>query len=209
MDFHDNEYILADSLREGDKKAYEYVFDTYYTSLVDYAWRILHDEEAAEDIVQSLFMKIYEERETLTFSPPLKPYLFSSVYKRCLNELRHKKIVDAFVDKSIIDFYSRQVIQTPDEEINMRMKEVKKYLDEAVEALPTKCRDIYRLKYEQGLSNAEIAEMYAISPKTVEAQTTKALSRLRKDLAWLLFAITALNAGYDDIISRFAMQVPA
>ena len=149
MDFHDNEYILADSLREGDKKAYEYVFDTYYTSLVDYAWRILHYEEAAEDIVQSLFMKIYEERETLTFSPPLKPYLFSSVYKRCLNELRHKKIVDAFVDKSIIDFYSRQVIQTPDEEINMRMKEVKKYLDEAVEALPTKCRDIYRLKYEQ------------------------------------------------------------
>ena len=84
MDFHDNEYILADSLREGDKKAYEYVFDTYYTSLVDYAWRILHDEEAAEDIVQSLFMKIYEERETLTFSPPLKPYLFSSVYKLSL-----------------------------------------------------------------------------------------------------------------------------
>ena len=82
-------------------------------------------------------------------------------------------------------------------------------LDEAVEALPTKFSNIYRLKYDQGLSNAEIAEMYDISPKTVEAQTTKALSRLRKDLEWLLFAITALNAGYDDIISQFAMQVPA
>ncbi|HEY9551513.1 MAG TPA: RNA polymerase sigma-70 factor, partial [Prevotella sp.] len=169
---YNNESLLSQDLSKGVQQAFVFLFDTYYKSLVDYAWRILHDEDTAQDIVQSVFLKFYENHEAFSFSPPLKPYFYRTVYNKCLNEMRRQRIVNKYADNNLLNFYLKEVLQTPKAEMDLQGKEIMQYIHEAVSHLPERCREIYELKYDKSLSNKEIAQQLNISVKTVEAQTT-------------------------------------
>lgn len=183
-DYKDDK-LLTSHLRDGNEKAFEYLFDTYFEMLVDYAIRLIHNEDVAMDMVQTVFVKLYDGRANLSTQSSLRYYLYKAVYHQCLNELRRQRIMAGYMEAGDCEFYLKEVLQTPDEEMTLQGKELAHYIEEAVRTLPQRCREVYLLKFAEGLHNKEVAERLGISAKTVEAQTTKALSHLRNELAWL------------------------
>ena len=191
-DFQDSDRLVK-SLRSGEERAFVYLFDNYYDGLVNYAGRIVREAELANDLVQSTFCKLYEERKGLDVRLSIKSYLYKSVYNSCLNAIKHQKVVRNYIDREMLDFYFEEVVQRPEVEVELLEQDLRKALDEAVDRLPERCREVFVLSKMEELSNKEIADRLNISVKTVEAQMTKALSRLRKDLEWLLCVIFITN----------------
>ena len=195
MNMHpfDNHDVLLEALRKGEEKAFEYLFDRYYEGLLNYAGRIVRETELAHDLVQETFCKLYEDHARLNIHLSIKSYLYKSVYNSCLNEIKHQKVVSNYADRELLDFYFSEIVQTPEAELALLGEDINNALREAIDKLPERCREVFMLSKMEELSNKEIAERLGISVKTVEVQMTKALSRLRKELEWLLSLIFFVN----------------
>ena len=183
----DNHDVLLEALRKGEEKAFEYLFDRYYEGLLNYAGRIVRETELAYDLVQETFCKLYEDHANLNIHLSIKSYLYKSVYNSCLNEIKHQKVVSNYADRELLDFYFSEA------ELALLGEDINNALREAINKLPERCREVFMLSKMEELSNKEIAERLGISVKTVEIQMTKALSRLRKELEWLLSLIFFVN----------------
>lgn len=190
--YEDTGQLMA-SLKEGHENAFAYVFKEYYGVLLNYASRILHDAEVANDLVQEVFCRLYEKRGELRGEIDLKPYLYRIVYNDCLNVIKHRNIEQNYVNGELLDFYFSKVIETPEAELALQSEELREAVQVAIQKLPVRCQEIFVLSKIEGLSNKEIAERLGISVKTVENQMTVALSKLRKELEWLLFLIFLSN----------------
>ena len=189
----DNHDVLLEALRKGEEKAFEYLFDRYYEGLLNYAGRIVRETELAHDLVQETFCKLYEDHASLNIHLSIKSYLYKSVYNSCLNEIKHQKVVRNYADREVLDFYFSEIVQAPEAELTLQNEDIRKALEEAISKLPERCREVFVLSKVEELSNKEIAEKLNISVKTVEVQMTKALSRLREELEWVLCIIFFVN----------------
>lgn len=183
----DIDVTLLKQMRDGDEKAFKKLFDKYYTPLTIYADKMLNDEDTASDIVQSLFMSIYENRTDIEVKK-VRSFLFQSVHNRCLNEIKHQKIKSN---------YEGQTLEMADEasmgvdEI-VEVAELEARLANAIKELPTQCRIIFEKSRFDGKTNAEIADELSLSKRTVETQISKALKILREVLGHLYIAIAIL-----------------
>lgn len=169
----DNE--LLEAVARADERAFRVLFDRYYAPLTIYASRMLHDDDAATDVVQSFFVALYEQCRTLSVSN-VRSFFFQSVHNRCLNELKHHKVRDAYAEYTI----ATETEQTEDIEEGIYASELEAQLANAIEQLPVQCRRIFKMSRFDDLSNAEIAERLDLSKRTVETQISKALQSLRK-----------------------------
>lgn len=181
------------SLRKGDEKAFSDVFRLYYPDLFNYAGRIIRDEEQAKDVVQEVFCRLFENRLQLDVKTSLKSYLYKSVYNQCMDLIRHWKAVRGYESEKALDVYLDEIIQLPEAELRLLNQETGDAIQQAIERLPERCREVFCLSKLEGLSNKEIAERLGISVKTVENQMTTALKRLRKDLEWLLLVFLFMH----------------
>lgn len=193
MHLFDDHNVLLKALQKGEEKAFEYIFNHYYDGLLNYAGHIVGETELANDLVQETFCKLYEGHADLNIHLSIKSYLYKSVYNSCLNELKHRKVVNNYVDREMLNFYFSEIIQTPEAELALLDEDINNALQEAIDKLPERCREIFVLSKMDEMSNKEIAEHLNISVKTVEIQMTKALSRLRMELEWLLCVIFITN----------------
>ena len=185
---------LIEDIREGKENAFAHVFKLYYGALLNYAGRILRDTELANDLVQETFCRFYENRQKLNVSISLKSYLYKSVYNACLDVIKHRKVEAEYLNRELLDFYFSKVIQTPEAELALQNEELREAVQEAIDKLPERCREIFVLSKVEGLSNKQIAEQLDISIKTVETQMTTAFAKLRKELGWLVCLIFILNS---------------
>lgn len=188
--YHTPGMILPDEkhifrkIRDDNREAFKNLFDTYYASLCHYASHYLNDDVLSEEVVQELFVKIWEKRKTLDIDTSVKNYLFRSVRNGCLNQIQHDKVrqlhgrnlKDALMSEDPAGDY----FITPE----MILK-----LEEGIESLPEKRREIFRLSREEGLKYREIAEKLQISVKTVEVQMGLALKTLRQKIGTLILLI--------------------
>ena len=189
----DNGKHLIAGLRRGKEEAFAYVFRLYYGPLLNYAGRILKDTELANDVVQECFCKLYERRKELKEELEVRPYLYKSVYNSCMDAIKHQKVRDNYINQELLDFYFSKVVETPEAEQALLDEDLKGAIQDAINKLPERCREIFVLSKVDGLSNKQIAEQLNISMKTVEAQMTTAFVRLRKELGWLLCFIFIQN----------------
>ena len=189
----DNGKHLTAGLRRGKEEAYAYVFRMYYSPLLNYAGRILKDVEAANDVVQECFCRLYERRRELRKELQVRPYLYKSVYNACMDAIKHQKVESNYINQELLDFYFSKVVETPEAEQALLDEDLKGAIQDAINKLPERCREIFVLSKVDGLSNKQIAEQLNISMKTVEAQMTTAFVRLRKELGWLLCFIFIQN----------------
>jgi RNA polymerase sigma-70 factor (ECF subfamily) len=163
------------AIRDGSAVAFKQVFDACYEGLCHYAFTILKDEDEAEDIVQSMFVKLWERREDLDIKHTLKSYLFRSVYNQCLNQLEHKAV------KNKYQSYNRNMpfdVEHPvvfPEELDNKIKQ-------AIGMLPPQCRTIFMMSRYEEMRHTEIAEKLNISVNTIQNQICKALKILREEL---------------------------
>jgi len=168
---------LYRKLKAGDEHAFKVLFQKYYSALCHYGFQLLQDSEMAEEIVQELFVRIWEKRESLTIESSVKHYLFISVKNQCLNQLQHQKIRKKYADK---------MIESPEQQIDPEQYfmevELIRRIEKCIESLPPKRQEIFRLSREKGLKYKEIAQELNISIKTVEAQMGLALKYLHDEL---------------------------
>lgn len=188
-----SEEFDIEKLRKGDHKVFERLFKLYYEALCDYAYRLLHDREEAKDIVQDIFCMLWDKREGLNVQSSLGAYLYKTVYTRCVMSMRHQKVVREYVAQSMLDLYFQEIIQTPEAELKLRDKDLNRFIWEAVDKLPPRCREIFILSKIEHLSHQEISKRLNVSEKTIENQMTIAFERLRKDLEWLLWLILVVK----------------
>jgi RNA polymerase sigma-70 factor (ECF subfamily) len=185
----DGDSLWTNALRKGDERAFTDLFHAHYSGLLGYAGRILRDSEMANDVVQETFCRLYEHREQITIALSLKAYLYKSVYHACLDAIKHRRVEHAYIQRELMDFYLSRVAQTPEAEMLLHDEAIREELRKSVDRLPERCREVFLLSRQEGLSNKQVAERMSISEKTVEAQMSKAIARLKQDLEWLLLIV--------------------
>lgn len=166
-------------IRQGDKQEFEKLFRSSYVSLVRYAKKILKDHDTAEEIVQDLFFRLWQDRGNLTIESSLNGYLFRSVHNRSLHFIEHQKVVDRHAGE--IAASADQIAEPVTEAIYY--SELQSKVARVLERLPERCSVIFRMSRFEGLKYNEIAEKLSVSLKTVEANMGRALKEFRKALA--------------------------
>ncbi len=160
---------------------FEKIFCTYFVRLCCFADRYTNNVEESKEIVQEVFLKVWDKRAELSMGDSLEFYLFRSVKNACLNMLRHKCVVNEF-QRMLYLLYCREEIDDHISFQSIEVNELEKTIMNAVDNLPKECRRIFLLSREKELRYFEIAEELNISVKTVETQMSRALSRLRLSL---------------------------
>lgn len=171
-----SETEILQEIRAGNQAVFEQVFHTHYAALCRFSMQYLSDPEEAREVVQELFLVLWEKRQQVEISSSLKSYLYQSTRNKCLNHLKHLKVRDNYADHAKAH-YPRATEANPAEYAGLEAR-----ISQAVESLPTRCREIFELSRYEGLKYREIADMLQLSPKTVEVQMVKALKTLRDQL---------------------------
>lgn len=172
------EHILVERLRSKDKRAFELVYNQFFSALVSYAYRYLDTFEDAEEVVQEVFVKFWDKCDRLAPESSVKSYLYRSVHNTCLNNIKHEKVKDGY-RQHVIHFMENTETLAFEEEGQGTIFEK---INIEIEKLPPRCQEIFKLSRFEGLKYQEIADHLNISVKTVEVQMGKALKVLRTNL---------------------------
>ncbi|MDR2813698.1 MAG: RNA polymerase sigma-70 factor [Prevotellaceae bacterium] len=165
-------------LREGDHRAYEAVFKSWYAPLCSYACSMLRCMDEAEDVVQKMFCVLWDQRAELDVRISLQSYLYRAVHNRCLNRLKHEKVREKY--KADVAHRHGEAYDSADGQ--MAHDELAAAVEGAVAQLPEQCRIVFELSRKEALTYPEIAERLKISHNTVENHISKALRVLREKL---------------------------
>lgn len=167
---------------------FETLFKTHYSELCAHANKYLQDLEAAEEVVQSLFVKLWENRAEVKIEKSARAYLFRATRNACYNQLRHIKVKEEYKN------HHQQEIEmeryTVDDEY--QAGELDEKIRASIERLPEKRKKIFLLSRFEGLKYREIADKLKISVKTVENQMGSAIRHLKNDLAEYLTILLVL-----------------
>jgi RNA polymerase sigma-70 factor (ECF subfamily) len=176
----------------GNAASFEKLFNHYCQPLINFSRRYVRDRQAAENIVQDIFVRIWTNHTNLDPSKSIKSYLFTSVKNESLKYLRHLD-----VELKSIGKMADPANEGDHPEKNYDQSELERNINKAVSELPAKCREIFSMSRFDNLKYAEIAQILNISVKTVETQMGRALKKLRERLKpFLILLITAASALY-------------
>ena len=163
---------------------YKALFRRYYPNLIFYATRLVGEEEA-EDVVQDVFVELGDQ---------IQAFLYRAVYTRALNVLKHRNVEDGYcaameeINQRRAEFY-----QPDNNEVIRRIedRELRKEIYDAINELPDKCKEVFKLSYLHDMKNKEIADVLGVSLRTVEAHMYKALKYLRSrlDPLWIIIVL--------------------
>jgi len=172
----DNETLRR--IREGDTGQFESLFRSSYVSLVRYARTLIKDNDTAEEIVQELFFRIWQDKEKIKIESSLNGYLFRAVHNRCLHHIEHRRVVEKHAEE--MSYMEPEVAENPSEILHH--KELQSRIARILERLPERCGKIFCMSRFEGLKYSEIAEKLSVSVKTVESNMGRALREFRKEL---------------------------
>lgn len=178
MDNFSIEKILVEKLKEGDKSAFSSLFTAYYSDLVMFASTFLKDLDSSEEIVQDIFLKLWEDREIIIITTTLKSFLLKLVQNKCLDWLRHAKIINSHYESVMC---SSPLLECDTENYILR-SEIEKIVKKALDEIPEEIAEPFKLNRYDGLKYREIAEKMHVSNRTVEVRIGKVLQILRDEL---------------------------
>lgn len=175
-DFDSNtDAILLQRLREGDKQALTELYNSCWQPLFISSYNVLKNKEVCEDIIQDVFMNIWNNRAKLEINISLKGYFYACARYQVFSQFRKNK--DKINVEFLDDLDKRFQYATPETEI--MHKELVQQVNGIIDTLPEKCKLVYKLSREEQLSHKEIAIRLDITTKTVENHITKALHTIR------------------------------
>lgn len=162
-------------LTHGDQKALRQLFEYYSHRLFHLAYSFLHSREMAEEVVLDVFTNIWNKRNSLKHVENIESYLYTSVKNQSLLYLRRKYVPD----ENILSLYEIELIPGEnDPENSLLDKEYEQLIQEAINSLPPKCREVFRLVLSDKLKNKEIAQLLSISESTVNEHIALAYKRV-------------------------------
>lgn len=196
----EEESNLFNAIKQQDKKVFELFYKKYYQQLFALAYRYVRQMEIAEEIVHDLFITVWNKSEQLNVQHSLKSYLFKAIVNSSLNYIKKEKMQ---TEKHLAYLAVHDDGFTLDEEKGLAEEKLLKSLEDALELLPNKCRQVMFLSRFGKLKQQEIAQQMDISLKTVKNHLTYGFQKLREHLAQnqeliilllLIFKITLFNA---------------
>lgn len=170
-----SEKLLVSELKNGNEKAFRKLFDLYHQDIYGYSISILKSKEAAEENVQDVFMKVWQNRENLNLEQSFKAYIFTIARNQAFNFLN--KAANEVLLKEEIFYESQKSHEQGD--YGIREADCKKLRKEAMKQLPPKRKQIFKMSRKKGMSYEEISQELGISINTVKNQMSKALESMR------------------------------
>lgn len=159
------ENILWNNFRVGQPNSFRPLFEYFYPSLCEYAFQIVKDKMDAEDVVLDLFIFIWKNSDRINVEQSIRSYLFASVRNRALNHIRGVKL------ETLEDSFDMPVLDPALADIDI--KDISAVISAALETVSERARSIWKMKREEGKTNAQIAQQLNVSEKTVEADVTR------------------------------------
>ena len=176
---------LAALLQQGDREAYTEIYNRYYAALYIHAYKRLRDREECRDIIQELFIAIWSKRGELVLTGQLSGYLYTAVRNRIFDRLAKGKLKAEYV-QSVQDFSLKDHIAT---DHLARQNILQQVIDQEIQALPARTREVFELSRKGHFTHREIAEQLGISEQTVKTTVSNALKVLRVKLGPLFFLL--------------------
>jgi len=174
-----DDLLLLNRIKNGDVQAFEKLFRSYYKPLCYYADSFLNDMDSAEEIVQNLFYQFWKERADLQIRLSVKSYLFQSVQNNAFSYLKHLQVMDVYREKITQEELETSNVSPADD---LEYKELESKFASLLQQLPERQRRIFCMNRFGGKKYSEIAKELSVSVKTVEADISKVLIVLRKEL---------------------------
>jgi len=174
----DDDKKLIVALKANDHKAFDSLFRKYAQKLYNFSLVLIKDKFVAEEMVQVVFLKIWEKRHLIEEHYSFQSFLFTIAHHEIISWIRKTQSEQR---KTLI-FHTNNSLVTNETEIKIEFQNYETLAEQLIELLPEKRRLIFNLSRKEGLSNKEIAQKLSLSLKTVENQMTAALRFLRKNL---------------------------
>lgn len=184
---HKSDSELAEKLCDGDIDAFDQVFKKYGDRLFGFALSYLKSKEETEELVQNVFLKIWENRKSLKKEFSLKSYLFTIAYHEMCQIFRKKQIHEKFLKEN-----SNSTPSTVDLESQLEYKGTLEQIDKLIELLPEKQKVIFNKSRKEGKSTKEIAKEMNLASGTIDNQISAALKFLRNHISENNFALLLL-----------------
>ena len=167
--------ILLQKIQNGDENGFKEFYHLQFFKLYQFAYSFVHSKENSEEIVNDVFLSLWQKKGTLNTINSIQVYLYVSVKNACLNYLRKNNLsIPVSIDDLSVDHFPL----VADPELLLSQRELQQQIREAIEQLPPRCRLIFKLVKEDGLSYKQVAAILDISVKTVDSQLCLALKKL-------------------------------
>lgn len=174
-DKHTDNKLLLRKISEDDEVAFRKLFDTYYQKLFHLALYFIKSKELAEEIVSDVFFIIWKRRKALGEVDDIEKYLYISTKNQALHYIRRTPVID----KIPLELYTVNVLRDESNpEDKLLSQEYSTLIQKAIDSLPDKCKEVFRLVLSDKLKHKQIAQLLNISEKTVEAHITTAYKRI-------------------------------
>jgi RNA polymerase sigma-70 factor, ECF subfamily len=178
-------------IRPPSPDPFELFFREHHARLCEFVHGYVRSEEVSRDIVQDLFLALWEKNGTSEAPDLTKAYLYAAARNRARKYIRHRRVVGRFEQRCAA--WSEEAPGRADDAVHYR--ETMEAVEAAIGALPDRCREVFLLSRRQHMSYAEIAGALGLSIKTVEVQMWRALRKLRESLAAHLTTVVLLASG--------------
>ncbi|UMB53622.1 RNA polymerase sigma-70 factor [Lutibacter sp. A64] len=179
--------LILIEIRNKNEKVFKNFFNKHYADLVSYANKYLFDKDSSEDIVQEVFIYIWENAENLNIQSSLKGYMYSMVRNKCLNFLKSIKITDSFeLLEFNINLITEHVFNSSSED---EKKIVYHQILKIIDTLPEKMQQVVRLKFLHNYKYSEIAAELNISINTVKTQLKRAKFKITESITTILILL--------------------
>lgn len=188
------ELNLFESFKKGDQAAFTYFYEKYFNRIQSFCVQFIYDGDEAENLAQEALLHLWQSRESVDAINGIQSFLYTYAKSKCLNTIRHSKVKDRF---------KNDVLNEKERELNievlnsisfdtLELTELERIINESINDLPPKTREVFIKKRIENKKNAEIAEEMQVTLKAVEAHMTKALKILKTKLSDYLFLIFIL-----------------
>ncbi len=175
-----NDLFLFKKIKEGSIETFEKVFKEYYSPLLYFSAGITGRTEASEEIIQDLFYHIWKERESIFILTSLKSYLYTAVRNRSLQYCQRQKSEQSYKEGVQSNGFIENSGTSPQE--SLEAKELEEIINKTMVKMPERQLRIFKMHRFENKKYADIAEALSVSVKTVEAEMSKALKALRKEI---------------------------
>ena len=172
-------------LKEGHENAFDCLYIRYRNKLVSIANSRIRSREQAEEIVQDVFVDIWQKRETLTIHYTFYAYVFAAVKYKILDYISRLKVKDRYLEE--MGKFSEAALNVT--ELQVDFNELDYHLNRSIGDLPEKCREVFKLSRFENYTVNEIAEKLNVSPDTAKYHIAHALKKLRASLRHLYFVL--------------------
>jgi RNA polymerase sigma-70 factor (family 1) len=176
---HTDHYLLQ-QLSHNDQAAFTAIYQRYWKSLFREAMNVLRSQKEAEDCVQELFVSLWKRRESLSVNTSLGAYLHTAVRYKCIDIIERDMVRGGYLEDFTSYMADHQLMPSIEEE--MYARDLAANIDQVMDKMPNKMREVFRLSRHEQLTHREIADRLHISEETVKKQIYLALKLLKSNL---------------------------